>query len=261
MNEATLEARIHQVLSSVFPTFLAVKVEHQRNFTIRIGHHNVTVDLKEPSAYPIRAIFDVLLTIDNKPVILLELKNENIQLEESDVDQGISYARLIDAMPPLTLISNGRDNWFYKTYTKERLTETTIDLALIQQITNNSFRLAQNDFKNAVSTLLNNDTEVFAKIINQITSDKFLRMTGELDDFSKPLSSNFLVKRELIEEIKTQFISGQSLVGVIASAFSGKTNLLYEFFLSAKNNNAFVLYLDCSDHNYSILQKTGESFY
>lgn len=125
-NEATLEARIDRVLTSAFPTFKDVKVEHQKSFSIKFGHHNVKVDLKEPSNYPSRAIFDILLTIEKKNVILLELKKEGLALTEKDVLQGISYARLLHPMPPLTLISNGIDNHFYNTYTKEIIEATTI---------------------------------------------------------------------------------------------------------------------------------------
>lgn len=260
MNEATLEARIDRILATVFPTFKEVRVKHQMSFSVRIGHHTVSVDLKEPSSYPIRAICDILLTIDDKPIILLELKNENLALTQSDIDQGISYAKLIDPMPPLTLVSNGSDNWFFKTYTKEKLSEQTVDFALIQQITDSSFKLAQSDFKNAISTLLSNDTSLFAKIINQISAEKFLRMTGGLADFSKPIAYDFHIDRDLIPEIELEFSAGVPLVGVIGPAFSGKTNVLHSFFLSMRSNNCYLLYLDCADHNYSILQQLANHF-
>ena len=48
-NEATLEAKIDRVLTSVFPTFKEVNVKHQESFSINFGHHDVKVDLKEPS--------------------------------------------------------------------------------------------------------------------------------------------------------------------------------------------------------------------
>ena len=35
INEAELEARIDRVLSSVFPTFRSVNVEHQKSFSIK----------------------------------------------------------------------------------------------------------------------------------------------------------------------------------------------------------------------------------
>lgn len=260
INEATLQARLDRVLATVFPTFKEVKVEHQKSFSIKFGHHNVDVDLKEPSNYPSRAIFDILLTIEGKNIILLELKREELTLMEEDVLQGISYARLVHPMPPLTLISNGLDNQFYNTYTKEKIETTSVDFDFIDRLTNNSFSLATNDFKDAVNLLLNREPELFSKVINQITETKFGRMLGDLDDFTKSISPDFLIERQSIAKVLSHFSKGSALVGIIGSAFSGKTNLLYQFFLKVKSNKDFLLYLDCSDHNYSIFQQLANHF-
>lgn len=259
-NEATLGARLDGILTSVFPTFKEVKVEHQKSFSIRFGHHNVEVDSKEPSKYPTRAIFDILLTIEGTNIILLELKKEGQLLTAEDVLQGISYARLLHPMPPLTLISNGINNQFYNTYTKEKLEKTDIDIAFIQELTDNSFQLATTDFKDAVNLLLNNEPELFSKVINQITETKFERLLGRIDDFAKPICSDFKIERHCLNEIESHFFKGAALVGVIGSAFTGKTSLLYQFFNKTKSEKNFLLYLDCNDHNYSIFQQLANHF-
>jgi hypothetical protein len=259
-SEATLEAKIDRVLTSAFPTFKEVKVEHQKSFSIKFGHHNVKVDLKEPSNYPSRAIFDILLTIEKKNVILLELKKEGLALTAEDVLQGISYARLLHPMPPLTLISNGTDNQFYNTYTKEKIEAKNIDFAFIQKLTDNSFQLATNDFKDAVNLLLNKEPELFSQVINLISEKRFERFFGTIDDFTKPICLDFRIDRKVVAEINSHFSQGIALVGLIGSAFSGKTNLLYEFFTKTKSPNNFLLYLDCSDHNYSIFQQLANHF-
>jgi hypothetical protein len=188
------------------------------------------------------------------------LKREGLQLADEDVLQGLSYARLIDQMPPLTLISNGKDNWFYNTYTKERIDTTNVDLAIIQKLTDNSFQLAINDFKEAVNLLLNKEPELFSKVINQITEVKFKRLFGAVEDFTKPICIDFQIQRLCLTEIQTLFTDGVALVGVIGSAFSGKTNVLYQFFNATKSEKNFLLYLDCNDHNYSIFQQLANHF-
>lgn len=259
-NEATLEARIDSVLTSVFPTFKTVNVQHQKSFSIKFGHHNVVVDSKDPCSYPARAIFDILLTIEDKSIILLELKKEGLPLTDEDLLQGLSYARLIHPMPPLTLISNGKDNQFYNTYTKEKIDNTNVDLTFIQKITDNSFQLALNDFRDAVNLLLNKEPDVFSKVINQITEVKFQRLFGAVEDFTKPICLDFQIERQCLTQIKTLFAGGAALVGIIGSAFTGKTNLLYQFFNATKSEKNFLLYLDCNDHNYSIFQQLANHF-
>lgn len=259
-NEATLEARIAQVLQSTFPTFKEVGVIHQQSFSIKLGHHNVLVDLKEPKKHPTRAIFDILLTIDGQNTILLELKKEGLKLTENDISQGISYARLTHPMPPITLISNGQDNLFYNTYTKEKLEENTLDITYLKALTDNSFQLATNDFKDAVKLLLNKEPELFAKVVNQISVLRFNRLIGEINDFTKSITKEFSIERDLVEEIWQKCQLNQSLIGVIAPAFSGKTNLLYQFFEKSIAKNGISLYFNCLDYHYGILQYLANHF-
>jgi hypothetical protein len=260
LNEATLEARISRVLATTFPTFKEVDVQHQKSFSIKFGHHEVSVDLKEPLKHPSKAIFDILLTIGGVNVILLELKREGLPLIPEDVDQGISYARLLHPITPITLISNGKDNWFYNTYTKEKIERNDIDFTFVKEITNTSFQLAVNDFKDAVNLLLNKEPEIFSKVINQISEAKFSRLSGEIGDFNKPICREFSIERKALTKIHSLFAKRASIVGIIGSAFSGKTNLMFQFFEKTKSDYNFLLYIDCSDHNYSILQQLANHF-
>lgn len=259
-NEAELESRIATLLLTIFPTFKEAKVLQQKYFTIKLGRHDLTVDLKNPSDYPTKAIFDVLLTIDDVNIILLELKKEGLQLNTEDVDQGISYARLLHPMPPLTIISNGQESIFYNTYTKEKLSIESVDNQYIQSLIDNSFALAMNDFKDAINVLLNKDTELFSKVINSISQQKFERLSGSVGDFKKAICPEFIIQRHIINDINEQFSNNHSLVGIIAPAFSGKTCLLFEFFQHTKSQKNHLLYIDCNDHNYSILQELANNF-
>lgn len=260
MNEATLEARVSEVLRQVFPTFKEVNVVHQTSFTLKIGHHNIPFDSDYSNKNSVRGISDIILKIDDKNIILLELKQENIVISQADIAQGLSYARLLDQMPPITLISNGKDNQFFNTYTRDEIVIDTIDFQFIQKTINSSFTLAASDFKDAVNLLLNNDPELFSKVINDLSEARFNRLTGDIADFSKPICLDFNIERTILEEINKVFDNGNLLVGIQASAFVGKTTVLYQFFQKLRSTENFLLYLDCNDHNYSIYKQLANSF-
>ncbi len=260
MNEATLEARIDRVLHTVFPTFKEVKVEHQTSFTLKIGHHYIPLDSGYSAKNIVRGISDIILKIDGQNVILLELKQENVAISSGDIAQGISYARLLDQMPAITLISNGKINRFFNTYTKEEIITDSVDFGMINECIKDSFALAANDFKDAVNLLLNNDPELFAHVINQITQQKFLRLTGEIGDLAKPICPDFVIDRSILAEVIEAFDDKTSLIGVQGQAFSGKTMLLYQFFSRLNSQENFVFYLDCHDHNYSIYRQLANTF-
>lgn len=259
-NEAELTAKISEVLTKVFPTFEDVKLTHQKSFSIKFGHHNVQIDYEDPSNYASRAIYDILLKVGDVNCILLELKREGLKLTDEDIEQGLSYARLVHPMPPVTLISNGKENLFYNTFTKEKIDVKTIDFNQITELIKNSFELATNDLKDAVKLLLNKDPKLFASVINEISEEKFNRISGDLGDFSFPVCKEFVIEREIVKEAYELFSKGEILVGIMGPAFSGKTNVLYQFFDKySKEPKHFILYIDASDHNYSILQQLANS--
>lgn len=101
---------------------------------------------------------------------------------------------------------------------------------------------------------------MFSKVINQITETKFNILLGEVGDFTKAVCADFLIERQHIAEAIALFSAGTALVGVIGSAFTGKTNLLYQFFAKVKSEKNFLLYIDCNDHNYSIFQQLANHF-
>ncbi|MGI9650919.1 hypothetical protein [Chryseobacterium sp. RLHN22] len=260
MNEATLEARIDRVLQNVFPTFKEVEIEHQTSFTLKIGHHNIPFDSIYSDKNSVRGISDIILKIDGKNVIMLELKQENVHISDADIKQGLSYARLLEQMPPITLISNGRQNKFFNTYTANEIDTDTVDNKMIQDYINNSFRLAANDFKDAVNLLLNNDPIFFSHVINQISEEKFKRQIGCIEDLIKPICLDFNIERSVLLDIMESFEQGNNLIGIQGQAFSGKTTLLYQFFKKISSKENFVYYLDCNDQNYSIYRQLANTF-
>tara|TARA_R110000744_G_scaffold56588_1_gene119329 strand:- start:1346 stop:3766 length:2421 start_codon:yes stop_codon:yes gene_type:complete len=258
INEATLEARIDGILKQIFPAFKKVEVIHQKSFTLKLGHHDLLVDQKEPSRYGTRAISDILLKVEGKNVILLELKKEGHELTEQDINQGVSYARLIDPMPPITVISNGTDHLLYDTFVKKKLETDILDINKLNKILNSAFTLAKNDLKEALSVLLNSDHSLFSKVINDISRTKFEELTGRVTDYNSPICSDFSISRVIVEQIDTEFITNP-LVGIVSSAYSGKTNVMYQFFQKHKNDH-YILYVDCYDYNASILQDLANAF-
>ena len=260
LNEATLEARIGSVLNQTFPTYRELKVKHQEYFSLKFGHHNVTVDFREPNERPSRAIYDILLTTADEEtnLILLELKNEDSVISDEDIKQGLSYARLIEKIPPITLISNGKEHYFYNTYNYRIIDKDVVDFDFIKDSISKSFKLASQDFKNAVDILMGNQPYFICSIINKLSEDNFSFMKGNISDITKPICDNFLIKRTYVNELHNT--RDKKLTALIGHAFSGKTNILYDYYITYRENKEAIFYVDCKEHNYSIFKKLANGF-
>jgi hypothetical protein len=105
--EADFEARLSGVLHLAFPFLGPGAIRHQLRFKVRLGHKEVEID--GAAAGNVSGRLDILLTFDDRPLAVLELKRAGRALHEDDRRQALSYARLLEPMAPLAIVTNGSD--------------------------------------------------------------------------------------------------------------------------------------------------------
>ncbi|WP_278027025.1 type I restriction enzyme HsdR N-terminal domain-containing protein [Roseicyclus salinarum] len=95
--EAQLETRARVALLKALPWLDGKEIKQQVSFTIRFGHAVIHVDGKEREHVTGRA--DILVTANGAPTLVLELKRPELGINEDDVEQGLSYARILHSIP------------------------------------------------------------------------------------------------------------------------------------------------------------------
>ena len=174
MNEATFEAHLGSILKELFPTN-SLKVTHQIQFTVRLGHHDVQADGRKGWEKKGRA--DVLLTADVGHIAVLELKRPGIGLTDDDRDQGLSYARLLTPMPPLVIVSNGQTTRFYKTIDGAPWTESGINHEVFTRLVSGAAAVAAAGRDEAIRSLLGAHPDMWADFLRMHTADKLAART------------------------------------------------------------------------------------
>ena len=104
--EANFEARLSAVLTHALRFIPPGSIRHQLQFSIRLGHKDVQVDGSVGAVAFGR--LDILLVHKDRPLAVLELKRPGLPLDDEDRRQGLSYARLLEPMAPLT----NRKQWY-----------------------------------------------------------------------------------------------------------------------------------------------------
>jgi len=261
-SEADYEGRFRRVLMEIFPTWEKVKVIQQQTFSINVGRRNIKIENKLPDLDKenarVYASYDILLTVNDKNAILLELKKEDAKIKQEHIDQGLSYGRLIHPMPPITVIA-GKDIRIYDTFTREEIEKDIIDSDFINSLIIKSAELAEEDLNEAIGVLMNRNPKVFSSVINATSEQNFNFLVGNVTDLKKPISKNFKIKRKITDRIY-QSSSSQNLIGLIGSAFSGKTNTFHSIYKDYKNDNTAIFYLDLEELQYPIFKKIAHFF-
>jgi len=256
MNEATFESTLHAVLGRAFPSIANARITHQASMTLRLGRYSVAAngDLKKKA----KGRLDVLVSVDSKPAVLLELKAPGRGVLTEDVEQARSYARLLNPMPPLFGVSDGQATRFFRTHDSSEWLAATIDDQQLQGLLDDALACAAAEHDSAVRLLLGRRPSLWAQILRAETQAALAALEGDVADFSRPLAASFSVPRAAVARLQASLHQSE-LVVLTGPPLSGKTNVLAQMCRSPDTN--FVpLYIDAAAASYGIWRHLADVF-
>jgi hypothetical protein len=189
----------------------------ERSFRLHIGHH--TVDFKPDRASDaVSARLDILVTRHGRNLLLVEVKRFDLELNDSDREQAISYARLVHPIAPLTLVTNGREYWLFDTITKEKLDENTpVREDLIVS-------LPTADREEAITIFLGLSPTNLLAFCKSQTEDELRPLVGSPTELSKIYIPQLHVRRRGLHTQIRSFLHGmQPGCVILGESGSGKT--------------------------------------
>lgn len=254
MNEATFESRTHAALKNIFPSYTGIELTHQHIFSIKIGREDITIKSSEK-----KPRLDILLKHKDRNLAILELKKPGHQLTQDDKKQGLSYARLLDEMAPLVIVSNGTDTQFYETISGESIDLNGKNIEHLRTIFSNALEVAAEKKDSAIKILLGKEPSMWLKVIKDLNTKNLNDYIGPIDDFYLPISEGFQIPRQSTMQVASLLAANNPLIAVTGAPMVGKTNVLFE--ISRLENVGFVpIYLNALDCEYGFLQYIANYF-
>ena len=252
MNEATLETNINNAIKKIFPKFAELKITHQNTFNLRLGHSDILVEGVAKSR--IGGRLDILILKDDIPLAVLEIKKGDVKITSDDVNQGISYARLLDTIAPLVIITNGIETKYYSTYTKDELEFSTFEEETIQTLFEDSIFLANQDKIEAVNLLIGRNPQYWKEIIKKTNINNLNDRQGDIIDLSYAVVKNFSIQRDIVNTIYEHIQRGEKLILLTGDLLSGKTNIVHQVCAKDCNDSMIPLFIDAVDCSEGIFQ-------
>lgn len=212
----------------------------------------VTIHNDGTKRYKACARSDVLIKYKGTNLAILELKAPGTILTDDDVIQGTSYARLLDPMPPLTIVSNGEDTRFYNTYDRKPWIAEDINEKLVQSLFQSGLRCASADRDEAVKILLGYDDKMWRRMLLQCTRKSLEEIEGDIGDFSCQVARDFQLERDVVNKL-LQKIQDNPLTNFVGPLLSGKTNVIFQLCQKCPSN-LIPIYID-ANLNYDPFEK------
>ncbi|MEI9402617.1 type I restriction endonuclease [Mesorhizobium argentiipisi] len=220
VSEATLEARLAKFVAATFP---GLAIDLQETFTIRLGHSDHAIGSKQTWAGG-RA--DILIRNGGKPLAVIELKAPDESIDKDAVRQALSYARLVEPMAPLAIVTNGVETSILRSFDGAVVDTETFDEAAVAARFKDASQLAGAIYDDAVRDLLARDDIVFADLLRSASVRALDQMTGDVRDLTRPLCKEFSIPRTAVEALAESIHAGNRVTVLVGPALSGRTNVL-----------------------------------
>ena len=259
MNEATIEARVNSEIQKYFPSIARLKITHQKYLTLRVGHRT---DIKIGGLEQAKATgrLDILLSFEDKPLAILELKEPGKPLTVDDRDQGLSYAKLLTPQAPLVIVSNGEEAEFYQTFDGEAWNPINKDEEAVHSIFSHALSKAANEREEAIRLLMGKQPDIWKALFQKYTESALCKLSGEVDQYIHPLTMDFVIERSVVSEIVNSITDNSSLLALIGPPLSGKTNVLSQVCMTQDIENLVPIYIDAQNTSYGIFQHIANQF-
>lgn len=245
--EADLEASVRAAIEKAFP-YTDMEIQLQVQFKFQIGGTKVEIDGGQSWSKAGRA--DIVLFHKGSPLAVLELKRKGLRLQDEDRLQGLSYAKMLDPMAPLVVVTNGETTKKYRTYDGKEWDVDDKTAAQLNQLIDNVSLLATDDVRKAVQTLMGTSCDVWAALVKASTAEAIRSLTGELHEVHLPFARDFLIPRQVARTIM-EAVNRSCFVILEGEPLTGKSNVLREVIAATSNTTSFAaLYVEDGGRGY-----------
>ncbi len=232
--EAELESRLAAALSAAFPNIPREQLAEQRRFTVRLGHETHEFDSAAQWEKSGRA--DVIIFHDGRPLAVVELKREDLELTHADYEQAQSYANQLTPRPPLVVVTNGRETRIYDANTGQLWSGGQDAANAVARLLANAAKLAAADMRWATAALMGRETGVWVPIVRSATARLLTEMTDPPGQSDRAFAELLLFPRlSTVAAIKSAQ-AGTTFTIVEGAAQSGKSSCLRELALCTRDS-------------------------
>jgi len=223
--ERTIEADAGVQVVLPYLTALGIRpdqIRAQHTFSLRLGRnmiHSVGGRGVQTGRYDF-----LILNPEGRPLFIVELKAPEESLTDDDRDQAISYARLVDPIAPVALVTNTRISRLYDTITKELL-ETADTATLIRgkgRLTaDEDLRVRADALEHFIGYSLAN-VSAFSRLQR---AARMRTLRGGDGRHERKYEPDIYVRRESVREDITSFLGSSATVFALGGKSGyGKTN-------------------------------------
>lgn len=239
--ETDLEVHANSALRIALPWLDVAAIQHQLTFSFKLGHK--TVEINGAKASSRRGRLDMLIESGGKRLAILELKKPGQPIDAEDVDQGLSYARVLHPRPPIVIVSNGTDTRTYATETGELLKDGLPTEQAFAALMDAAMEIAHSGRQDAIKTLMEPGSDVWMAAIRAATEQTLDELTGSWTNVRTPFTPDFHISRKASAQAMTVLRGTRRVIAIEGAPLIGKSHILRELAIGTTESDEFAVLL------------------
>jgi hypothetical protein len=209
--------------------FDPAEVSLEKTFSIRLGRNTHQVS-SDDDGYAVSGRLDLLCRKSSQNLFVIEVKRDGIKITQEDIEQGISYARLVDNIAPFVIVSNGE-----KTVVVDSITRGELDGSKISgqsSFWQNGCELATDEDlrirHEALSRFVGYSDKNLKVFCNGQVAARMSTIAGSASGKEAKYVPSLYTERASLESAYEMFLaqSDRSVFAVVGESGVGKTNSL-----------------------------------
>lgn len=253
--EAELQAQIGAVIKKAFPGH---KLRYETRFTLGLGRESITIDGVAGWEKTGRA--DIIVYNQTRAVAVVELKREDVKLDESGRKQLLTYACQLSPRPPLLVLTNGQDIKFFDGNDGRPLDMKKANAATVGKLFENAAKIAAADHDWTMETLLGVGTSTWAGFVRNRSQKVINRLTGSRAEVGKPFADDLLFSRLLAYRVAKALKQGAPAIMIEGAPLAGKSSLLRELSLRNSDEDLAILFIRAGSGGAGLFQRIANLF-
>ena len=190
-------------------------------FSIHLGHQAIDISRKIVGGRS-----DILVSRNGQPLAIVETKAPAHNIEDDDARQAISYARLLSAIAPFAIVTNGGETKVYDVLASELTpidnSHNSVWFRNGQQVS----ALGDEIRYEATKFLIGINADVLGQFCVQQVSLGLADLKSDLNQNKKYIPELYVERRLLNEAFINWMKSEHSIFAVVAQSGYGKTNFM-----------------------------------
>lgn len=222
MNEEEIKIKVVlPFLSSL--GFVESDLVFEKSFSIKAGRSTFKID-NTKNVDTINPRLDILVKgkTHGSNLFVLEIKADNIQITNEDIDQAISYSRLVHPIAPISIITNGETIRIFDTISKKEL--NTDSDKIKAKCEGNEIKLDIDTYYEALSNFLSYSENNLTNFLRQEYFLNTKNIRGSIEEKNKIYIDDVYASPQKLNKIFDDFLSqGKKVFGLVGMSGMGKT--------------------------------------